>query len=99
MIPSIVSPVLKANITIYLNTSFAGTLDPDDLEVKFVKIGNSSIVKYFNVFAVNNTAKSITIKYGGAYSGNYSLSVKSKTLGKFDSDRVMLQAVGKVLDF
>ena len=45
LIPSIVSPVLKTNITLQLNQTFAGTLDPDDLEVKLVQIGNSSIVK------------------------------------------------------
>lgn len=35
--------------------------------------------------AVDDSAKTITVKYGGAYSGLYDVSVSSKSFGKFDS--------------
>lgn len=46
--------------------------------------------KLTNVVAVDDSAKTITIKYGGAYSGTYDLSVFSQTYGKLDASSVSL---------
>lgn len=95
----VVSPVLKANLTITLDSSFAGTLDVDDLEVFITELSNTTNIRALNVMSVSNSVKTITCKYGGAYSGTYKLIVRSISLGRFDADDVSLLVEAKITDF
>jgi hypothetical protein len=99
LIPTLVSPVLKADITITVDQSFAGTLDREDLEIFIEDIANPANVRQVNVISVDNTAKTILVKYGGAYTGEYKLIVRSISLGRFDTGDVTLYVQGKILDF
>lgn len=70
------SPVLKTLITLYVNNDFADTLVVSDLSVSVIDTNTTRANnKDVNVVAVDNTAKTISIKFGGAYSGTYKLSV------------------------
>lgn len=56
--------------------SFTGTLSVSDLSVKIIDTNRTRANdKPINVVAVDDSAKTITIKYGGAYSGTYDLNV------------------------
>lgn len=63
---------------------FSVTIVPVSLELTYLTINNEG-VRPFNVIAVDETAKTITVKYGGAYSGTYDLVIKSVTNGNIDT--------------
>lgn len=48
---------------------------------------------------VDNELKTITVRYGGAYSGVYDLSVQSDTYGEILTDGITFEAVGTITDF
>jgi hypothetical protein len=96
MTPDNASPVLKKLITIQLDGAFSGTLTESDLTVTLVSTTDSTYVRYTNVVAVDNTLKTITIKYGGAKSGAFSLSVMSVSYGKFDTTGIVFTAKGTI---
>jgi len=52
-------------------------LDPKNLRP------NGSLVRQLNVVAKDPVKKTITVKYGGAYSGTYAMVVSSSLVGKF----------------
>jgi len=88
LLPAVVSPVLKRDLVITIDPSFAGTLETDDMEVFIVDSVNSSNIRAINVMYVDNTAKTLTCKFGGAYSGLYNIIVRSISLGRFDTGDV-----------
>ena len=55
---------------------FTVTLVPDELEITHLIVNNDG-KKLLNVVAVDPVAKTITVKYGGAFSGTYNLLIKS----------------------
>lgn len=79
------SPVLKEFLVFKVNDNFNGILDKDDLDVVFTMQGNDTSTRRLNVVSVNNTANTITVKYGGAYSGYYDITVTSATYGNFNT--------------
>lgn len=80
--PSIISPIALKTIEIELDPSyptagmtkedFSVTLYPILLEFTYLTINNEG-VRPLNVIAVDTDARTITVKYGGAYSGTYDL--------------------------
>ena len=53
---------------------FTVLLLPSSLEISQLIINNGG-VRELNVVAVDKTARTITVKYGGAYSGTYSVII------------------------
>ena len=49
--------------------------------------------------AVDQTAKTITVKYGGAYSGTYDVIIKSQTNGYLYTGDFQLKVVFELTDF
>jgi hypothetical protein len=66
---------------------FSVTLVPESLELTYLFINNEG-VRELNVVAVDPVAKTITVKYGGAYSGTYDIVVKSHANGNVDTTGV-----------
>ena len=90
-----VSPVLKQLITINIDGGFSGTLSAEDLTVTLIDTNTTrALRKAINVVEVDATLKTITVKYGGIYSGDYNIEVYSATYGAFDSTGVLLTAIG-----
>ncbi len=58
-------------------------------------------VRDLNIVEISNTNgnKYIKVKYGGAYSGNYTLEVSSVLYGNFDTTGLIFEAVGKVTSY
>ena len=69
--PSSVSPVLKTPIEIQIDPNFPYTLNKEDFSVNATSLTNSTYMRYLNVIRVNDTAKTITVMFGGSIS-NYS---------------------------
>ena len=77
---------------------FSVTLVPSYLELTYLTINNDGI-RPLNVIAVNTAAKTITVKYGGAYSGNYGLVIKSILNGNIDTNATQLHVVFEITSF
>lgn len=67
--PSSVSPVLKQNVTIQLETDFPYTLVREHFTVNATSETNSSYIRYMNVIDVDDANKQLVCKFGGAWSG------------------------------
>jgi len=94
MTPSRISPIALRTVEIQLiddypttgmtKDDFTVTIVPTSLELSYLFVNNEG-VREFNVVAVNTDTKTLTIKYGGAYSGTYDLVIKSTTNGNIDT--------------
>ena len=92
--PSTISPIALRTVVIQLNDGypttdmtkedFSVTIIPEELELSHLEINNDG-VREFNVVAVDTDLKTVTIKYGGAYSGTYDVLIKSAVNGNIDS--------------
>jgi len=51
------------------------------------------------VLSVDDTAKTITIKFPGAVSGSYNLSVSTTADGRLDSGSLNLEVIGEITNF
>ena len=56
-------------------------MNKKDFSAIIVNSSDSSIFKQLNVIAVNDTLKTVTFMYGGAWSGKYNLSVRHSQYG------------------
>jgi hypothetical protein len=74
--PSSASPVLKTQLTIALPASFPVALQKADFTVNMTSATNATLIKYLNVIAVQDTAKTLTALFGGAPSGSYILNIR-----------------------
>ena len=59
---------------------FTVKIVPESLELSHLFRNNDGI-RELNVVAVDSVAKTITVKYGGAYSGTYDIIIKSEANG------------------
>jgi riboflavin synthase alpha subunit len=66
---------------------FTVTLVPETLEKTYLTINNEGI-RELNVVAVDPVDKTVTVKYGGAYSGTYDVIIKSKLNGNLDTEGI-----------
>lgn len=74
------------------------TIVPVSLELTHLTINNEGI-RPLNVVAVDTTLKTITVKYGGTYSGTYDLVIKSTLNGNIDTTATQLKAVFEITGF
>ena len=106
--PSRVSPISeKLLITVQLSDDypianmsvddFSVTMVPVELELTYLYVNNDG-VRALKVVAVDTTAKTITIKYGGAFSGTYDLVIKSLAEGNLDTSAIQLKVIFELLD-
>lgn len=77
---------------------FIVILMPIKLEKSKLTINNGG-VRPLNVVAVDTTEKTLTVKYGGAYSGTYDLLIKSKTNGNIETAATPLKVVFEITSF
>lgn len=82
--PNSVSPVLSTELTVTLEATYPFPLVASDFTVRLVGKTNSTIVRPLYVVSVDDSAKSIKIKYPGAESGFYYVQVESKQIGRID---------------
>jgi hypothetical protein len=66
-----------------LENDFPYALVRDDFTVNITSKDNGEI-KYLRVVSVDDAAKTVTAKYGGAWSGRYSVHMRHATFGLID---------------
>jgi hypothetical protein len=64
-----------------LQNNFLYTLKKSDFSAMIVNSSDSTIFNMMNVIAANDTAKTLTFMYGGAWSGIYNLSLRHNQYG------------------
>jgi hypothetical protein len=95
--PAIVSPIALRTIVIQLSLTYPATgmtkddftvmLVPEELELTYLTVNNEG-KRELNVVAVDPVDKTVTVKYGGAYSGTYDVVIKSKLNGNVETSGV-----------
>ena len=103
LLPVSVSPVLHTPVIITLSSGFTSTLVIADTTVTLHgtdKAGKATTRKMY-ITKVDNTAakKTIQIKFPGAVSGDYTLTVSTKVDGALDSTALTLKVVGEITGF
>ena len=100
--PSSVSPVLKQKIKFTLESDFPFELKKEDFTVNATLIelspqvnsnfpqNENTRIRRLNVVEVNDAEKTLTVMYGGAYSGTYSVAIRHKNYGLVDGDLLTL---------
>ena len=79
--PPTASPVLKTKINITLESSFPYTLARDEFTVNATNISNPTYFRQMNVIGVDDANKVLTVMFGGAWSGDYFISIRHKAYG------------------
>jgi len=75
------SPVLKTKFNITIETSFPYTMRKEDFSVNATNRTNPSYKRYLNVIGVDDATKTMTVMFGGAWSGVYDLHIRHKDFG------------------
>lgn len=83
--PNSVSPVLKQNVTIQLEADFPYALVREHFTVNATSETNSSYVRYMNVIDVDDANKKLVCKFGGAWSGKFSIRIRHNKFGLIKS--------------
>jgi hypothetical protein len=94
--PNSVSPVLKTEVLINLESGFPFDLDKKHFTVNATSTKDEKYVRYLNVIKVNNDEKTLTCMFGGAWSGKFQMSIRHKDYGLVDTTGVILD-VGSVV--
>ena len=97
--PTSVSPVLATTLTVTLESTYPDTLRAADFTARLVDQTNPMETRPLYVMGVDDAAKSISIKFPGAASGNYYVQVNSANIGRIDKTPLSLEVVGKITDF
>ena len=69
--PTSVSPVLATVLTVTLESDYPEEMVVDDFKAKLVSTTDKSITRPLYVMDVDDSTKTLTIKFPGADSGNY----------------------------
>ena len=72
------NPTLKTKINITLEADFPYTLDKYDFSVNATNMSNPSYYRRMNVIGVNDTDKTIMCMFGGAWSGDYWITIRHR---------------------
>jgi hypothetical protein len=96
MSPTSASPVLKTELTVYLASSYPDTLNKTDFNCTLLSHNDTSYSRMLYIMAADDAAKTLTIKFPGAVSGNYYLQISAAQHGRIDSDLLQLHVHGSI---
>lgn len=88
--PPSANPTLKTKINITLEADFPYTLDKAHFSVNATNVSNPSYFRQMNVIAVDDSTKTLTCMFGGAWSGFYQLNIRHKDFGLLDTVGITL---------
>jgi hypothetical protein len=97
--PSSVSPVLKTKIVVQIDSSFPYTLAREDITMNAISTNDSSYIRYLRVIEVDDAAKTFTALFGGAYSGEFEISVRHSVFGILSVEGHILDVSGTVTSY
>jgi hypothetical protein len=88
--PASANPTLKTKINIKLDADFPFMLEKNDFSVNATNLTNPSYYRRMNVIAVDNENMTITCMFGGAWSGDYWITIRHREFGILDTRNLML---------
>jgi len=97
--PDSANPTLKTQINITLESTFPYTLNKSHFSVNATNITNPSYMRMMNVIAVYDSSKTITCMFGGAWSGEYQISIRHKDFGLLDTTGLHLTVGSNVTSY
>jgi hypothetical protein len=82
-----------------MEADFPYTLAKEDLSINATSTTNSSYIRYMNVISVDDSAKTFTAMFGGAYSGQFQISIRHKEYGLVGTEGLILDVSASVTSF
>ena len=82
--------MLKSELTIKLDSTYPTVLKVEDIKVTLLHDTDLTFTKDLYIMSVNDAAKTIKVKFGGAKSGAYHLSVSTTQFGKVTMNNLAL---------
>jgi hypothetical protein len=99
LIPPSANPTLKTKINITLESDFAYVLDKNHFTVNATNISNPSYFRQMNVIAADDSTKTLTCMFGGAWSGLYQISIRHKEFGLLDTSGLTFTVGSNATDY
>ena len=97
MSPSSVSPVLSTVLTVHFESTYPETIvSADDLSVVLISKDESSITRQLFVLSVDNSTKSLQIKFPRVDIGFYYLNLVGAKVKRIDPEPLELEVTGYV---
>jgi hypothetical protein len=97
--PPSANPTLKTKINITLEADFQYVLDKRHFSVNATNISNPSYFRQMNVIAVDDSTKTLTCMFGGAWSGLYQISIRHKEFGLLDTKGLVFTVGSNVTSY
>ena len=97
--PTSVSPVLATVLTVTLESDYPHEMAVEDFKAQLISTTDKSITRPLYVMDVDDSTKSLTIKFPGADSGNYYVMVNSTHIGRIDEEPLELTVEGVVTGY
>lgn len=94
--PNSVSPVLKTDITVQLDSNFPFTLAATDFTINATDQNNATNIRYLRPVSVDDTSKTFVAKFGGAWSGVYDVSIRHAEYGLLETSSLILNVTSEV---
>jgi len=95
--PTSVSPVLHSVLTVTLESTYPGDMTKkDNFKAELIGKTDETIIRPLYVKAVDASAKTVTIKFPGATSGEYYVSIVASDIGRIDRTPLLLKVEGRV---
>ena len=92
--PSSVSPVLATNLTVTLDSGYPETLQAADFTARLIDATNSTNTRALYIVSVDDSTKTIKIKFPGADSGMYNIFLVGSGVGRIDKTPLELEVTG-----
>jgi len=99
MSPTSLSPILKGEVTFTLQDDFPFTIYSADFSVNVTSQSDASYMKRMRVISIDDSAKTITCKFGGAVSSLYSVSIRHSEYGLIDTSALILEVSSETQSF
>jgi len=97
--PNSANPVLKTEIDVFLSSSYPEVLVASDFNATLYSNDDDEYERVLYVMSVDDTTKSIKIKFPGAESGSYYVQLSSVQHGRLDSELLQLDVSANVTDW
>ena len=97
--PTSVSPVLISTLTVTLESTYPHTLAAADFSAQLISTTDNTVTRPLYILDVDDSTKTLSIKFPGADSGIYHVQVSSTQVGRIDQSPLVLTVEGKVTSF
>ena len=96
--PPSANPTLKTKVNITLESDFPYTLDRSDFSINATNISNPSYFRQMNVIGADDSTKTLTVMFGGAWSGMYQINIRHKAFGLLNTKGLNFTVGSNVTD-